>query len=244
VWTRPLPAVGGSLPIIPPQTSSRKDAARCPEGVRACHRHARSLLVLAAGVPKVLPDASARRLVRTGFMLMSAGIVLLVAQRRDARLSRERSRARHGGERSVEMHAKGAVSVGPRVRAGRQCPVACQRGCRRVDVHGRARRRLRCGGARVRGRSATGLGSTNASPQFEPVGDGHVLAVRPAPAQTPPPASPPPPGSPHIYPGSSTWSRSTRSPPNGLPSWTPVCRSRSTTRSGSWCPSRRSCCWW
>jgi MFS family permease len=38
-----------------------------------------SLLVVAAGVPKVLPDASPRRVVRVGFVLLFAGIVLLIA---------------------------------------------------------------------------------------------------------------------------------------------------------------------
>ena len=41
VWTRASPAVGGSLAIVAPQTSRRKDAARCPMGVRTCRRHAR-----------------------------------------------------------------------------------------------------------------------------------------------------------------------------------------------------------
>ena len=61
---------------------------------------------------------------------------------------------------------------------------------------------------------------------------------------TPPPATSSSPGSARIYPGSSTWRRSTQSPPNGLAPWTPPCRSRSTTPSGSWSPSRRSCWRW
>ena len=38
-----------------------------------------SLLLFAVGVPKVRPDASPRRVVRIGFLLLSAGLVLLVA---------------------------------------------------------------------------------------------------------------------------------------------------------------------
>jgi hypothetical protein len=82
VWTRASPAVGGTLPIVAPQTSSRKDAARCPMACGPAVVTRDPLMVFAAGVPKVLPDASARRVVRTGFTLMSAGIVLLVARRR------------------------------------------------------------------------------------------------------------------------------------------------------------------
>ena len=37
------------------------------------------LLLFAAGVPKLLPDVSPRRVIRLGFMAMFAGLVLLVA---------------------------------------------------------------------------------------------------------------------------------------------------------------------
>jgi MFS family permease len=38
-----------------------------------------SLLVFAAGIPRVLPDASPRRVIRLGFMTLFAGLVLLIA---------------------------------------------------------------------------------------------------------------------------------------------------------------------
>ena len=75
------------------------------------------------------------------------------------------------------------LELGDRAGGGRGLP-RCQRGCRGVHFHGRARRRLWCGGARVRGRSAMGLGSTPASAQLGPVGNSRGLAVRPGPTQS------------------------------------------------------------
>ena len=133
---------------------------------------------------------------------------------------------------------QGLPRAGDRPARGPDLP-RCQRGNRGLDVHRRARRHLRCGGARVRGRAATGAGFNRRVGPVRARRAGHRLAVWPAPAQP--------------LPGVRSrrgWHASTRSHLPGRAqrdrlrrpaSWTPACRSRSTTRSGSWFPSRRSC---
>ena len=142
------------------------------------------------------------------------------------------------------LHCRGLrLELGDRAARGGGLQ-RCQRGVRGVDVHGCARRRLRCGGARIRGRSATGLGSTEASAQLERVGDGHGLAAGPTPAR---------PvrrrrgrrrcRHPSTRPRLPRRAQRDRLRTPGRRGGGPG-RSRSTTCSGSSFRSRRSCWWW
>ena len=53
-----------------------------------------TLLLAAAGIPKVFPNASPRRVVRIGFLALFAGLVVLVARARRGRRTRDRHRGR------------------------------------------------------------------------------------------------------------------------------------------------------
>jgi len=78
-----------------------------------------TLLLAAAGIPKVFPDASPRRVVRLGFMALFAGIVILLASL-NAGAGAEIARCRRVGVAAGKRDCVG----GPRraERRGRRCP--------------------------------------------------------------------------------------------------------------------------